>query len=221
MTNLNSLVDQIYLINLPHRLDRKQQADKELAKIASQWTIVSPMADADPKTSFNKTCFNIFLRAQEDGNNMIAVFEDDVCIKPNDAEVETETNGKPHTVTITAMDMLIASINALPEDWDVLYLGANLRDGETVKIHSCLHKITKAWTTHAVIYNKRAIDTICDEYACLSMFDAWLSDMIERGYLNAYICAPMIAWQRAGYSDLEDKHVDYSEIFVESEKKLR
>lgn len=116
------------------------------------------------------------------------------------------------------------AIDELPGDWDVLYLGANLiqwgdsPDPERYSEH--LFRVKSAWTTHAIAYNKKCVRTILEKQPEFSerMFDNYLSDRLPE--LNAFIVAPMVAYQRPRYSSMWDRETDYNDVFSESEKRL-
>jgi hypothetical protein len=50
------------------------------------------------------------------------------------------------------------------------------------------------------------------------MIDNWLSAQLPR--LNAYVVAPMVAYQRARHSAIWGRYDDYTPIFKQSEAKL-
>lgn len=220
MTNLNNLVDEIYLINLERRQDRFKLADNQLQQICSHYSIVRPSVNENPKVSFNETCLGIMKGVVHYNEeqfapmyevNRIAVFEDDFELRP--------VGQHPINVVRYAID----DLNFWKKnEWDILYLGANLLNGQPEPIGKFSSQIFKAWTTHAVIYNIRAINYIARNYKdTTEMFDAWLSKQIEAGELNAFITSPMVAWQRPDKSDIWGVDADYTQCFIDSEKKLR
>lgn len=121
---------------------------------------------------------------------------------------------------------LEGAFSELPDDWDVLYLGANLLlwnqdppPPERVSEH--LFRVRAAWTTHAIGYNKKVVPYLLENQPGLSeqMFDNYLSDHLPN--LNAYVVAPMVAYQRPHVSSIWGRYDDYTDIFVASEEKLR
>lgn len=117
------------------------------------------------------------------------------------------------------------AVNELPEDWDILYLGANLiqwgdsPDPERYSEH--LFRVRAAWTTHAIAYNKKCVRGILEKQPMFSekMFDNFLSDLLPE--LNAFIVAPMVAYQRPRISSIWDRYDDYTPIFEASDARLR
>lgn len=124
------------------------------------------------------------------------------------------------------LDQLEIALKELPNDWDIVYLGANLicwNQGDEPKPdrHSDhLFRIRTAWTTHAIGYNRRVIPFLLENQPGFSVetYDNWLSRQLQ--YLNAYVVSPMVAWQRPHYSGIWGRDVDYTDIFIESQRRL-
>lgn len=122
---------------------------------------------------------------------------------------------------------LSKAIDELPDDWDILYLGANLllwNNGEEARperYSEHLFRVRAAWTTHAIAYNKKCIRTVLEQQPMFSvqMYDNYLSNKLSD--LNAYIVAPMIAYQRSRFSAIWDRVDDYTQIFEASDMRLR
>lgn len=159
-----------------------------------------------PHESFSHSERNILLDFYHSADETLLHLEDDVVFKDT--------------------GHLEAAITELPGDWDVLYLGANLvqwGNGESApeRYSEHLFRIKGAWTTHAVAYNKKCVREILAKQPAFSekMFDNALSDLLPN--LNAFIIAPMIAWQRPHMSLIWNRETNYDDVFTESEAKLR
>lgn len=120
------------------------------------------------------------------------------------------------------------ALSELPEDWDIVYLGANLvcwNNGEPQpeRYSEHLFRIKNAWTTHAIGYNRKCVFEILAKQPALStqMFDQYLSGRLSE--FNAFVVAPMVAYQRPRKSSIWDKNEidDYTGIFEESDRRLR
>lgn len=118
------------------------------------------------------------------------------------------------------------ALHQLPGDWDIVYLGANLVLWEQEKplppqrFSSRLFRVFGAWATHAVGFNKKVVPFLLENQPGLSerMFDNWMSSQLP--HLNAYVVAPMVAYQRARHSSIWGRFDDYTEIFRESDRML-
>lgn len=111
-------------------------------------------------------------------------------------------------VLFQALEHLQEALSELPEDWDVLYLGANITEGVTgirerppVRHSKHLWRVGAAWTSHCIAYTRNAAQKVISAYDGISMYDAWLSDTILP-ISKAFIISPMVAFQRPGFSDL-------------------
>lgn len=161
-----------------------------------------------PHQSFNGSCRQI-LRDFTASDAKTLLFLEEDCIFRDASHVER-------------------AISELPDDWDVLYFGANLLlwncdppPPERYSEH--LFRVKAAWTTHCVGFNKKCVPQLLERQPGLSvqMFDNYLSDQLPE--MNAYIVAPMVAYQRPRVSSIWGKPQvdDYTDIFLASEEKLK
>ena len=119
------------------------------------------------------------------------------------------------------LDVLPKAIAELPADWDILYLGANItgmvfgiQENPPAKHSQHLHRVRRAWTSHAIAYTRNAAERIVTVYNpdICGMYDNFLSEyMLPK--LNAFLVNPMVAWQRPGKSDLWGQQTDYTGAF--------
>lgn len=117
------------------------------------------------------------------------------------------------------------ALDELPEDWDMLYLGANVVGSdlcnwpvpESVSPH--LRRVTQAWTTHAIAYSEKGRDYILDNWdlSTNQMFDDVLRCNLEK--MQAFIIDPMICDQLKDYSDIWKRDVDYGFFNVWEQKR--
>lgn len=127
------------------------------------------------------------------------------------------------------LHMLPAAIRELPHNWDILYLGANITDmvfgikeNPPIRYSARLHRIRRAWTSHAIAYTRRMADIIVRHYpvGTFEMYDNWVSGNIL-GHYNCYLVNPMVAYQRPGKSDLWGCETDYTGAFLEGNKIMK
>ena len=116
------------------------------------------------------------------------------------------------------VEVLNKAIEQLPDDWDMLYLGAGVK--EKLKRYSDnLFILGKVLCTHAVIYNNQngVVDYILDN--AHGIIDVYYRDNIH-GKFNCYITYPMVCSQEDGLSDttrwykesafMENKYKEYT-----------
>jgi hypothetical protein len=102
----------------------------------------------------------------------------------------------------------------LPDDFDMLYLGANLTISP-VKVTDNLIKVRGAWLMHATILSRKFIDYILKayDYNRIWIIDEWYRQIaMDRKFYMTY---PMISYQRPGWSDAVGAYTDY-QIFDNS-----
>lgn len=178
---------------------------RELARVGLQDVIkFQSLPDIGPHQSFSRSERQILTDFHESGAETLLHLEDDVVFK--------------------ALGHLGEALRELPSDWDIVYLGANIQC-EPQRVSEHLFRVTNCWTTHAIGYNRKCIPFLLENQPPFSemMFDNFLGAALGR--LNAFIVAPMVAWQRPHYSTLWEKDggpefVDYAEVFTLSEARL-
>ena len=111
------------------------------------------------------------------------------------------------------------AINDLPQGWEMLMLGANIKDQRLDRINKTLARTYGAWTTHAIYYSH----SLCKEMATLDLtvpIDEYFRTVVHpRG--NSYVVYPFLSYQRPSDSDIEGGYKDYTNLFVESENRVR
>ena len=183
-----------FVINLPERTDRM-----ELFK-ENQFPFEVERFEAiktDPGWDGCTLSQLIILRKQKEFPFII--FEDD-CVLLH-----------PWEVVETAMKQL-------PEDWDLLYLGATLMR-PIEKYSENLFRLKNGYCAHAIIYNsKRVVDYILSRYNDFFIFsnerhtlDVFYYSQVQERF-NCFIVSPLVATQRPGFSDIENMNVNYEQI---------
>lgn len=159
-----------------------------------------------PHQSFSHSERNILLDFLFSDDNTLLHLEDDVVFRD--------------------LGYLPQALSELPNDWDVLYLGANLicwNKDEPWPIYYTpnLFKPLCAWTTHAIAYHKRCVRRILEGQPSFDamMWDNYLSTRLPE--LNAFVVAPMVAYQRPRISSIWDRETDYNDVFVQSDARLK
>jgi len=111
-------------------------------------------------------------------------------------------------------------------DWDVCYLGFSKSVGASLELASFpphrLCEMTGCYTTHAYLVRTRARDWIIDQLPKDAQAWAWHAQhrIIDRWYvrhlsrsMKVYAITPSIITQRAGFSDIVQRQVDYTDEF--------
>ncbi len=178
-----------YVINLKERKDKRKYITHQLEKKGIPYKLFS--ADKHP-TSPKRGCLESHLTiikrcVEEKKYDKLMIFEDDAKFIRS-----------------------ISDLKRVPEDWDMLYLGGTVFRVLDKK-HQGWTKV-QTWTTHAYIINLQNEELVNDilkmeEYD--GEIDRYYLEKIHPKY-NCYMADPMIVIQKEGYSDIEERMVDYS-----------
>jgi glycosyl transferase family 25 len=176
-----------YCINLERRTEKWEQAQVEFDTFGLKPIRIDGVEHLDGHTG----CTQAHLRALKHLKPPFLLAEDDIKF-------------------IGSIEQLQTAIDQLPPDWDMLYLGATLQN-KLERYSDNLFRVKDAYTTHAIIYNsQRVIDFIVSEHNTRKV-DVFLADVVQHKF-NCFLCSPMIATQRAGFSDILGYETDYSGI---------
>jgi GR25 family glycosyltransferase involved in LPS biosynthesis len=136
------------------------------------------------------THLSILLDARANNYDKILIFEDDV-------ELHSEFNK-------------IASefLEEVPENWDMIYFGANTARNVSVRVSSRVNLANSLLGGHAYAVNRRAYDRLIH---LLESEPYPVDETYSRNHvlMNTYLCNPIIAWQKEGWSDINNQHVNY------------
>jgi GR25 family glycosyltransferase involved in LPS biosynthesis len=197
----NDMVRKSYCINLSHRTDRWDRVQEEFSKnrilVERFDAVLGKNTDQYPMLSRGAAgCMmshiGVLRDAVENNYDKIAIFEDDVFFA-EDFE-----------------NKFSAFVENVPDDWQFIYLAANLHNDihTSVPVASGVNKIIYAWSTHAMMLNRDAIN------ASLNLIP-FTSDPVDVTYgrlqefYPAYVCTPALAGQvYPDFSDVADSVVD-------------
>lgn len=199
-------LDVCLCLNQPSRLDRWKLATEEFQRVGLTAERFYSIPAESPHQSFCLSQYAMLKTFLATGKKTGLLLEDDVVFRD--------------------LAPLEAAWSELPQNWDALYLGANItagvfgiKENPPVRYSDNLYSVRRAWTSHAIVYTKEAaqrIVTVYNPYTC-GMYDNFLSEhMLPK--LNAFVVNPMVAFQRPGKSDLWGNHADYTEAFEASNK---
>lgn len=188
-----------FIINLKTRTDRKEQVLLELRKLSEvEYSFIEAIEDEDPKVGCNlshQLCIRI---AKEQNLPQVLILEDDV------------------TFIEDALSIYKRAWDSIQHhSWDMMYLGGNIKGyGEYVDDH--LIKVEQVNTTHAYIVKDSFYDTIL-ELPSTPIIDYQYRKLSKSHKM--FMCAPMIAFQRESYSDLQKTSTNYTKDMLSNFKR--
>lgn len=219
---LQDLVPAALYINLPHRTDRKEQIEKEIEKLQLPAIRIESVIPTEEEIEEK---LNIFRKTGRDlyGRSLEAAKSRTSCVlshlkaiqyaKDNNwkyaliLEDDCEFLGSP----LQNINAALAGLHRLPK-FDILYLGANVVV-PTKSLTINLAKLKAAWCTHAYILPEHMFDEFLNyDWSAHLAIDSYMMSL--QSSKNCYIVAPFTATQRSSYSDIEEKDVNYSELFL-------
>ncbi len=190
---LNEFFDRVVVINLDRRQDRLKELKKQTKSLGVDFVRHSA-ADAKALGISNiaactKSHHEVLEAAKTDGVQRLLILEDD-------AEF-----GHSFTANFTEL------VSKLPEDWQMLYLGSNTFLPVDIGVEG-LRKTDGSLTTHAYGVKAELYDTLIQA----ASDERWPIDLTYselHPQVQAYAAWPSLIGQRASYSDIESRYVDY------------
>lgn len=212
MNILNEYFDKIYCINLDRRSDRWAECVQIFKNLKLQVERFSACDGQLIETGFGKlyngelggtiSHTKLIKKIKDENFDKVLILEDDVEFCNNFIPLIEET------------------LNKLPEDWDIFFLGGNHTGGYS-KINEKIGRVYKTFALHAYAVRNKCLDTIyenmirfvgntlcCNKQITPSVAaDYYLSKL--QPHLNCYSAFPNLAWQRESFSDLQQDIMNY------------
>jgi predicted MPP superfamily phosphohydrolase len=199
------MFDNVYCVNLKHRQDRKANILSQCAKYKlGKVEFFEAINGKEHQNNYNLLpgAFGLILsnieilkNAKEKKYNSIIILEDDCYFNDEIKNIDEY-------------------LEKLPNNWDMFYLGGNHNIGwvgtqPPYPINDKIVRLHNTFTTHFVAIKSNMFDILLDK---LSKFTAQLDVIyteIQKNH-NVYCTSQIIANQMTGYSDIENRYVDYS-----------
>ena len=100
----------------------------------------------------------------------------------------------------------------LPSDWDGLHLGGESPSGSLIHYSPNLYKCLASWGGYGYIVNKRVIPKLIELISQEKMpVDTYYARFMSQ--LKWYKSKEMLVKHLAGYSTIQQKHVDYKHLY--------
>jgi hypothetical protein len=199
---INGYFDVRLVLNQQSRPDRLRQFHDEAKKVKIDYEVFQSIPHPRAFTSFNLSVYAMLCYFWETGKDKLLMMEDDCVFSPDFNERAKK------------------SIEQVPDDWELFYFGCNVIDNN-IHMHSeCVSKVTGAWTTHCVGIRRSLVERVLNEQYSVheGMMDDYFAKKVQP-LGKSYVCRPMIAVQRPGYSDLWGRETDYRELFAKANEK--
>ena len=203
MSGLNKYFDKIFCVNLDRRPDKWALSELEFKKYGIDVERFSAV-DGNTLTQPPGGCkinaaemgcslshIAILKRMISEGWQRILIVEDDVEFAEN---VNT---------------LFPEYVKQVPPNWDMLYLGGN-HIGAISNITLNVAKMSKTYSTsHYGITANMTKHVIGEIEKIDAQIDVTYTKFRTR---NCYVFTPVLAWQKAGFSDIQGAFMDYTKI---------
>jgi len=195
--------DAIYCINLSDRKDRWKDSKIEFEKVGISNIVerISGIRHIDGRVGIIKSVRKCLIKAKKENLKNVLIFEDDIKFINN---------------PIINLNNSLEELRICEFEWDLFYLGANTHQ-KLEKCGNSLIRLKNAFAAHSIVYNSSIFDRVINFADTVNeikefnqIYDVWLSEIQKEG--KTYMVNPIITTQRASYSDIERKMVDYSFI---------
>jgi len=187
-------ISKSIVLNLDERIDRLSQTTEELQKVGVRFERFAAIKHAEGWKGYNQSILAILNRTEGWGN--IFLVEDDCSFIGDVSHVKR-------------------AVRELPDNWDGLWLGSNLQGVHTNKHSAHLYKLENGWNTHAIILSPKFRKWCLENYQQWENipFDEFLR--VNQPNKNCYVVYPMVAIQRASYSNIINDFANYESRFEE------
>jgi glycosyl transferase, family 25 len=204
--------DKVYYINLDRRTDRRAHMDEQLNKFHMTATRISAVDGNTLKWKpeygvmsdyWNNGAFAYCLSYRVAIIDAIKTGLDSILVLDDDA-----------VFTDNLFEVLENAKKELPEEWHMLYFGANHHSPismptERERVGNYLYRLIGSMGSHGIILHKSCFKTVLNfltsPYAPLDIFFS-----MYQKFFPCYITYPGVAYQRAGHSDILNKEVNYT-----------
>ena len=181
-----------YVLNLDRRPDRLKQLNLPIKWERFSATDGQIYTDVIPKQRGWRGCYDSHTRLinglKNEKSEYYLIFEDDVEVCDN------------------FIEKLEKTVNQLPEDWELLFLGG-WNVGDKINHSVGIDIANKVYCMHAYMVKSNALDKLIEKYnSRIYKVDVLLAELLPE--LKSYICNPTIAWQRPGFSDIENRETN-------------
>ena len=200
MKNLSEIFGLVCYTNMSYRPDRNIYAQQEISKLGLTPTRIPGIIYTGTNSSIRNGQIGCGLahlnglRLAKEQNQNVLMFEDDVKF------INDYSN------------IIQGALDELPEQWKMLFFGANVCSS-IFQVSPHLGKLTHAQATHAYAVNKNFLDKLInylEPRITTTIIDVIYANEIVPAN-NCYITIPMVAVQKSGYSNIEERNVSYQD----------
>lgn len=197
--------DKTYLMNLKKRPDRLEHFKNQVNKF--------DLGEYEYFEAINGKEINNpskFLKPGESGHVLSTIGILENAIKNN---YTTILLVEDDCVFLDEIKNIDSYFKLIPENWDMLYFGGNhnthMNASPPIKINENIVKLHYTFSSHCLALNKKMFPIILSELKKFINQTDVIYQKLQRQY-NAYCFNPILATQLTGFSDIQNRNIDYS-----------
>lgn len=178
---------EVYVINLPHRLDRRAEMQEHLDSVGIPFTFFEATKDDNGVKGLVETMKRLFRHILGKRQERVIILEDDAKFLVEDP-----------------VEFLRQVIPQVPKDFKLFHLGLNLL-APPKRVSENVLKVIDCYSTHAICYSYEGVKMCLErlEEVRLQPYDIFIrQELLSTG--RCYCTFPMLATQRESFSDIEN-----------------
>jgi len=189
--------DVIYCISLMGSIDRREKISEEFRKVGiyDRVNFILGMPSDTPAYDCDKTHAYCLREALENNCENALIFEDDA-----------------YWIRDDTLEVLAKSIQDLPDDWDLFYLGGSVfTPAKKVTGHLARMNMVSSLVSYSV--NRHFFEKVSNSITP----DDPLDNVIARKIMpfsNSYLAVPPLTCQRPSWSNVQKRDVDYTDMML-------
>jgi len=189
--------DEVYVINLQQRADRRQEINDELGRHGIPFTLFEATYDDNGVKGLVETMKRLL-------GVIVAKRQKNVIILEDDAKF----------LVSNPVAFLKEVLPQLPKNYHLFYLGLNLI-ARPVRMSDNILKVTDCYSTHAIAYSYEGARIALERLNAVPLmpYDIFVRQEILP-LSQSYCTFPMMATQRISYSDIEKNEPKWGELMT-------
>lgn len=193
--------DEVYVINLPHRVDRREVMIGQLSVFGMPYRFFDATKEDDGAVGLVKTMKKLLTEAIGAGHKNVMILEDDA------------------EFLIEPVPFLKQVLPQLPKDYHLFYFGLSLL-ASPVRVSENILKISDCYSTHAMTYSLEGMKSVLDKLNAvpddkIQPYDVFMRDQVLP-VSPAYCTYPMLATQFDSYSDIQNSNPPWKKIMAQT-----
>ena len=199
---LNQYFDKIFCVNLDRRTDKWAQAASEFEKhgmTVERFSAIDGNTLPPQQSKLNNGEIGCSMSHAAILEMMVANSWNRILVLEDDVEFIADIQA-----------FFAANIHYVPVNWSMLYLGGN-HINPPVHVNGSVFRLSKTYTTS---YYAITLDTAKGIINRIKMLNAQVDVVYSQFHAggNCFTFKPSVAWQRPGFSDVQNSFIDYTPV---------